>query len=174
VPGGQAARRAHRLTAVDLGSRRRPTSVTIGLLVAGCGFLLDQATKELAVRVLRGRIIEFGPFRLHLVFNEGGAFGLDLPWWAFLVVTVVVAVLIVRTLPKATNQLEPFAYGLLLAGALGNVTDRLLRPPGRGHGEVVDFLGSTFWPTFNLADVGITFGFVLLVGAVIVSERQRR
>ena len=143
------------------------------MLVAASGLVLDQATKELAVRVLSSRTIDLpGPFRLDLVFNAGGAFGLGLPWWVFIVVTAIVAVLIVRTLPRSTSQLEPVAYGLLLSGALGNVTDRLLRPPGGGRGEVVDFLGSTFWPTFNVADVGITVGFVLLVAAVVVSERR--
>lgn len=148
----------------------------IGLLVAAIGWVLDQATKALAVRTLSsGRVVGASlPVHLELTYNEGAAFGLPVPWWVFPIVTAVVVVLVVRNLPHAGSLLEPFAYGLLLAGALGNMSDRLLRPhpAGPGRGEVVDFIASDVWPTFNVADVCISVGFVLLLVSAYLHERQ--
>ena len=145
------------------------------MILAMAGWILDQATKTLAVRTLTARVIDLpGPFHLHLVHNDGAAFGLSAPWWLFLVVTVVVAAVVVRNLPRATGWLDASAYGLLLAGALGNVTDRLVRPPRFARGEVVDFIGSSVWPTFNIADVCITIGFILLVAGVLMAEHRER
>lgn len=139
----------------------------IAVLVAAVGIILDQATKELALQALGpGHVIDLpGPFHLQLTFNAGAAFGIPAPWWLFPIVTVLVLVLVGRSLGRARGLLEPVAYGLLVAGALGNITDRLTRPhpEGVGRGEVVDFIASTFWPTFNVADICISVGFGLLL-----------
>jgi signal peptidase II len=136
------------------------------------GWILDQATKNLAVAKLAdGRVVElFGPLYLELTFNPHAAFGIRVPWWGFPLVTLLLVGLVVWHLPRSQTLIEPFAYGLLMAGALGNMTDRLRRPhpDGIGRGEVVDFIASTFWPTFNVADMCITIGFILLVVAAIV------
>ncbi|MEY3020211.1 MAG: lipoprotein signal peptidase, partial [Actinomycetota bacterium] len=65
------------------------------------------------------------------------------------------------------------AYGLLLAGALGNAIDRLVRAggPGFGRGYVVDFVAWGGFPRFNVADSAITIGFLLLVVALWLDER---
>lgn len=142
-------------------------AVPVGLLVAAAGWILDQATKQAAVLALSdGSTVDVpGPLFLRLTYNPGAAFGLGVPWWVFPIVTAVFVVLVSRNLPRSSSALEPFAYGLLLAGALGNLTDRLLRPHPEGfaRGEVVDFIASTFWPTFNVADVCITVGFLMVV-----------
>jgi signal peptidase II len=157
---------------------RRPGPVAIGMLVAAIGYVLDQATKHLAyVHLAGGEVIDLpGPFFLHLARNPGAAFGLGLPWWAFPIVTGVVVAFVMAYLPNATSAFETFAYGLLLAGALGNMTDRLVRPhpDGWGRGEVVDFIGVTFWPTFNVADICISLGFVFVVIAVLVHWQHER
>jgi signal peptidase II len=146
-----------------------PSARMIAVLVAAAGWIADQATKTLALDALEGgRRIELpGPLYLELTFNPGAAFGLPIPWWAILGITVIVLVLVFRWVSRTASLLEPLALGLLAAGALGNVTDRLLRPhpDGAGRGEVVDFIGSTFWPTFNFADIWITVGFGLFVVA---------
>lgn len=162
------------------GQRGRPSldPMRIGLLVAAIGWILDQSTKAVVVATLAvGEIMPLpGPLFLQLIYNEGAAFGLPVPWWVFPVVAAVVVTLVVRNLPRAETLLDPFAYGLLLAGALGNVTDRLVRPntAGLGRGEVVDFIASSFWPTFNFADICITLGFVLLLVAAFRQERANR
>lgn len=147
-------------------------------LVGAAGVILDQATKRLAVEALSsGRIIDLpGPFHLQLTFNAGAAFGIPAPWWLFPAVTVLVLLLVSRSLGQARGSIEPIAYGLLVAGALGNITDRLARPhpEGIGRGEVVDFIASTFFPTFNAADVWINIGFGLLLIAAFRHERRER
>lgn len=144
-----------------------PSPISTAALLAGIGLIADQATKTLALEALEaGRRIDLpGPLYLELAFNPGAAFGLPIPWWVILGITVLVLTLVVRWVSRATTLLEPAALGLLAAGALGNATDRLLRPhpDGLGRGEVVDFIGSTFWPTFNVADICISIGFALFV-----------
>lgn len=174
-PGPPPARRP---AAARLESDR--TCVWAGALTAAIALVLDQATKHLATVLLRppGRAVELpGPFTLQLTFNPGGAFGLPAPSWFFLLVTVVVVVVVVRNLPRVTAVSPAVAYGLLLAGALGNAADRVFRSGGPGdprflHGHVVDFIASALWPTFNLADVSITSGFVLLLVWLYVEERR--
>ena len=61
--------------------------------------------------------------------------------------------------------------GLLLGGALGNLTDRLVRAPGPLRGAVVDWIHLHHWPIFNLADSAIVIGVVL---ALVVSSRGIR
>jgi signal peptidase II len=55
------------------------------------------------------------------------------------------------------------ALGLLLGGALGNVTDRMVRSPGPLRGHVVDFLQLPHWPVFNLADASICVAAVIVM-----------
>lgn len=105
--------------------------------------------------------------RLTYVLNPGAAFGIHAgpysrPLFAALaLVAVGVIAQIVRVTPPA-ERLRLWALALILGGALGNLTDRL-RPPG----SVVDFLdlgvGTLRWPVFNVADVGVTVGALLLV-----------
>ncbi|MBW3662204.1 MAG: signal peptidase II [Actinobacteria bacterium] len=139
------------------------SAVFLGLMTAAVAFLFDQQTKHLAVNQLsRTRPVEaLGPLRFHLTFNEGGAFGTTVPGgrWFFLIVTVVVVVIVVRNLPTVERGGQAVAYGLLLAGALGNAADRVFR----GDHRVVDFLQLPGWPIFNIADVAITSGFLLLL-----------
>lgn len=164
----QAPGRARPLTTLD----RRPL-VAVSLLVAAAVALLDQQTKRLAVVLLdpTGRVHDLpGPLDLQLVFNEGGAFGTVLPGgrWTFLVITVLVVVLVARSLPRVPDAPHAVAYGLLLAGALGNAADRIFRPDHR----VVDFLKLPHWPVFNLADVAITTGFLLLLLLAVRQPEQ--
>ena len=154
--------------------------VEVGLLVAAVAIILDQATKQVADHLLaRGRMVGWlGPhIGWQLTYNDAGAFGLPAPTWFFFVVTVVVAVIVVRNLPRVSTVPQAVAYGLLMAGALGNIIDRTLRPGGPGdprflHGRVIDFVAWGPWPRFNVADVAITSGFVLLLLSLYREERR--
>ncbi len=55
------------------------------------------------------------------------------------------------------------ASGFLLAGVTGNLTDRIVRPPGVLHGHVIDFLQLPNWPIFNVADMCINVAAALIV-----------
>ena len=157
-----------------------PYSVPVGLGLAVVVVIFDQVTKELAeARLDPGRFVPVLGEHVgwELVYNPGGAFGIPAPWWLFLLVTLVVTVIVLRSLPRTPSLVLASAYGLLLAGALGNVIDRLFRPgarggPDLGGGYVVDFVAWGSFPRFNLADSAITVGFVLLVLGLWLEERR--
>lgn len=105
--------------------------------------------------------------RLTYVVNPGAAFGLQVGPFTreiftglALVASVLIVALIVKT--PAGDRATLWALALILGGAVGNLVDRIGRPAG-----VVDFMdvgvGALRWPVFNLADVGVTTGAVLLV-----------
>jgi signal peptidase II len=127
---------------------------------------LDQLTKWLVVTNLQGR----PPIRLigdavRLVYatNPGGAFSLltGFPLF-FAIMAVVVMGAIVYYARRTTSTGILCVLGLLLGGALGNFTDRLLRGDQLLHGQVVDFVDVGPWPVFNVADSAITIGAITL------------
>jgi signal peptidase II len=141
----------------------------IGLLalVAVLVWGLDQTTKIIAARELAGRapidVID-GVLRLRLVHNSGAAFGIAGGMTVVLTlvaVAVVIAMIrIARTLGSAWWAL---ALGLMLGGAVGNLTDRMLRDPAPLRGHVIDFLELPNWPVFNVADMAVVTGAALMV-----------
>jgi signal peptidase II len=131
---------------------------------------LDVVTKAIAVRELMlprvpheavGNLVRFT-----LVYNPGAAFGLHLgsqSRWIFTALTVVALVILGRLYRSTMRGDVPrvLALALVCAGALGNLWDRLRSDLG-----VVDFLdvgvGDMRWPTFNVADMAVSCGAVLL------------
>jgi signal peptidase II len=154
----------------------QPLATRLALLLAAVGIVLDQATKVVAEALLTGG--EFVPLigsavGWQLVYNPGAAFGLPAPPWVFLLVTLLVVGIVVRTLPQVTSHLQAIAYGLLLSGAIGNLIDRVFRADeGPLSGRVVDFVAWGSFPRFNVADACITVGFALLVVALYLEERR--
>lgn len=133
-------------------------------------FVVDQATKWLAVEYLLGRPpVEIMPgFDLQLVYNTGAAFGMldDAGGWQnafFIAVAAGISLFIVHQLRRLTRAELQIAvsYALILGGALGNVIDRLRQ------GYVVDFIHWFYrdyhWPNFNIADSAICIGAALLI-----------
>jgi signal peptidase II len=137
----------------------------VAVIAAGI-LAVDQLSKTWAVAALTGR----GPvdvvgslLRFELVRNPGAAFNFATGMtWIFTVVAIAVAVVIVRVSRKLGSVGWAVALGLLLGGALGNLSDRLLRAPGFGVGHVVDFLALPHWPVFNVADMSIDTAAVLI------------
>jgi signal peptidase II len=141
---------------------------------------LDVVTKRVAEQVL----LPIPPMevvgdwlRLRLVYNLGAAFGLNLgPWsrWIFLVLAIVAAVLLYR-LARASSPLDWFrqlSCGLVAGGAVGNLIDRI-----RGAQGVVDFIdvgiGLHRWPTFNVADMGVSCGAIALAISLWLEDARR-
>ncbi|GAA2037313.1 signal peptidase II [Pseudokineococcus marinus] len=128
---------------------------------------LDQLTKALAVsRLTEGEPVELVPgvLDLYLLYNPGAAFSLATGLtWVLTLVAVGVVVAVALMARRLGSRAWAYALGLLLGGALGNLTDRLLREPGFGTGHVVDFLRLPRWPVFNLADSAIVVAAVLVV-----------
>jgi len=135
--------------------------------VAAVVYLIDQATKVWAVRSLQGaEPIEVVPGVLDLRFlrNPGAAFGLATgATWVLSLLACVVVVVVVVMAARLRERTWALALGLLLAGALGNLTDRLFRQPGFMRGHVVDFLELPNWPVFNVADMALTAACVLVL-----------
>lgn len=139
------------------------------LLLAAAIIVADQATKQW---VLAGfRLHESRPvtdfFNLVLVFNSGAAFSFLAGaggWqkWFFVCLALGISIWLVGLLRQhAGERLLPFAVSLILAGALGNMIDRLR------FDAVVDFLdfhvAGYHWPAFNVADSAITAGVALML-----------
>ncbi|MDA8104572.1 MAG: signal peptidase II [Nitrospiraceae bacterium] len=132
-------------------------------LLALAVFLLDQATKYFIMHHLNlYQVVKILPsFNIVYYRNIGSAFGMfkSLGNAFFIVVSLgaimAVSVFIVK---DADSRL---AFSLILAGAAGNLADRII------HGYVVDFLevyaGSFYWPAFNVADSALTVGIALLI-----------
>lgn len=141
----------------------------------------DQFSKWIAVRALdfgeRVAIIP-GFFDFTLVYNRGAAFSFLASaggWqrWFFTGIGLVAAAFIIWMLARHGSQrLFAFALTLILGGAIGNVIDRVL------HGQVTDFVllywRAWHWPAFNVADMAITFGAVLLIVDELLRVRRSR
>lgn len=153
-------------------TRRRTLAGLLYAIAAGA-YLLDRLTKYLAQEHLAGRPpIEIipGVVQLRYATNAGGAFGLfgGQPW-LFFTATVVVCVVIVATSLRLSSWVSSLGLGLILGGAVGNLTDRIVRGPGVS-GTVVDFIDFHVWPVFNAADSAIVIGALI----VLVAGVQRR
>jgi signal peptidase II len=130
---------------------------------------LDQISKYIITRNLQlnqSIPVISGIFNLTLVHNRGAAFGLlknQLP--VFIVTAIVAVVLMLFTLKnKKHKAIYAFALSLILAGALGNLIDRLF------FGYVIDFLDFRIWPVFNIADSAITFGAIILGYSILTDK----
>ena len=144
-------------------------------LAAGLGVLADLLSKWYAwekLAELPGQTREVIPgfLALKLVYNPGIAFGIELGWWVILS-AVVVGIGLVVCLFLASDKEAVYYHvglGMILAGALGNLVDRLREP-----WKVRDFIDFSFWPTFNVADVLLCVG-VALVGLWILRGHPRK
>lgn len=145
---------------------------TMLLLTAMIAFDLDLITKIIAVSVLDGRppvkLLD-GLVYLQVLRNPGAAFSMATGMtWVFTLIAAGVVVAIVWIAPKMRSRGWAIGLGLVLAGALGNLTDRVFRSPGPLRGHVVDIVSviepnGTFFPVFNVADVAISVGGTLIV-----------
>jgi signal peptidase II len=120
---------------------------------------LDAVTKLAAEALLDdGPAHITGPLSFKLGHNSGVAFGLGAtgPAWVVVAVTAVVIMVLAVAAWRGTFT-STFAAGLILGGAVANFIDRI------GDGAVTDMIDVGWWPTFNVADIAITTGVVLLV-----------
>lgn len=146
---------------------RRPALIRFAL-VAVPVLVLDVATKVAAVALLRpGEPVPLlgDLLRLYLIRNPGAAFSLgEGATWIFTVLAVVVlGFLLGYVVPQLRHRGWAVGLGLVVAGIAGNLIDRLFRQPGFAHGHVVDFLQLPYWPIFNVADMGVVIGAIVIV-----------
>jgi signal peptidase II len=143
--------------------------------LAGAVLLLDQITKVWAVAALDDRTIDVvWKLQLRLVRNPGTAFSLGEgkgPLLGVVACGVVVVLVILARQPR--SAVSAVGIALLLGGAVGNIVDRIVRSPhGFLEGHVVDFIDFQFWPVFNVADMGVTCGIILVIFEMQETSRR--
>lgn len=152
---------------VDRSPAVRRRRVILLFCVAVLAYLLDLGSKMLVVAKLEHQepIEIFGDWlKLDAIRNAGAAFGFGEAFTIiFTVIAATVIVVIARLARKLYSLPWAIALGLLLGGALGNLTDRVFRAPGVFEGAVVDFIAPAHFAVFNLADSAIVCGGILIV-----------
>jgi signal peptidase II len=147
--------------------------LTFALTVSG--YILDRLSKYIILKSLSaGESIPVLENIFHITFvnNTGAAFGiLKGQGWLFIIIAVLSGIFLTAYLIIKRDTIplyEKTALSLILAGILGNLTDRLY------FGYVIDFLDFRVWPVFNIADSFITVGVaILLVGMLIVEGKGK-
>jgi len=131
------------------------------LIISIIVLILDQLSKYIIEINLYKKSIDIieNVFSITYVENYGAAWGiLSNNNWIILILTPLLIGLIVWYLYKISkNKLEYIAGGLVIGGAIGNYLDRIVR------GYVVDFFDFKIWPVFNIADIGIVVGCILMI-----------
>src|SRR3954467_13391844 len=153
-------------------TRPRQRRTTLLLLTAAAVLLADVVSKLVVVATLQpGEQVDLigHVLRLTETRNAGAAFSVGTSATVlFTVVALGVVVVIAREARRLTSGGWAITLGLLLGGALGNLTDRLLRSPGPLRGHVVDWIELPHWPVFHPADSAIVIGGCL---AVLLASR---
>ena len=143
---------------------RRRTALVV--VVAAVVITIDQLTKTWAVHTLATRDIDlFWTLRFHLARNRGPAFSLGFGSGGLIAILAIVIVIVFLVIGRSVDtKLGVLSLGLVLGGAIGNLVDRAFRE-GSGFlgGGVIDFIDPQWWPIFNVADMAVTIGGVLLV-----------
>ena len=149
---------------------RRPARTRLLLAVAAVVLAVDLVSKLVVVATLSGREplrLLGGAVYLTQTRNTGAAFSFaEGATVLFTLIAVAVVVIIVRASRRLFSTGWAVALGLVLGGALGNLSDRVFRDPGFLRGGVVDFISlfdpyGRVWPIFNAADSAIVCGGIL-------------
>ncbi|MET7682233.1 signal peptidase II [Streptomyces sp. NPDC005423] len=163
--GGQEREEREETAAAQRPRGKRRIAVLFA--VATFAYGLDLVSKLLVV----ARLEHHAPveligdwLELNAIRNPGAAFGFGAAFTViFTMIAAAVIVVIARLARKLHSLPWAIALGLLLGGALGNLTDRIFRSPGIFQGEVVDFIAPKGFAVFNLADSAIVCGGILIV-----------
>ena len=132
---------------------------------------VDQLTKMLAANYLVGNTLVLIPgwLQLHYITNDGMALSLFRgARWMFIVLTVLYLGLVIWAVAKKHIYKKPELWCLaaITGGAIGNLIDRVQT------GLVVDMIGIPWFSTFNVADIFITFGAIILVVYILTKDKE--
>ena len=144
------------------------------VFVAIVAVVIDQLTKAWASTHLADGHVDHVVWTLqfNLSFNSGMAFGRAQGWGPFIaVLATLVIVAFVLGIKTTDGKLSAIAVGCIVGGATGNLIDRLFRDEAWLRGRVVDFIDFQWFPIFNVADMCINVGGVLLVLGYFRSSR---
>ena len=142
-------------------------------------FLLDRVSKLYVIHLdgilLNSEIINSKFINIHLIWNEGVAFGLlafnEKSFYNFITGFIVIIILTLIYFIRKTKGIEKYSFIIILGGALGNVFDRFL------YSAVPDFIDIHYqnfhWFIFNVADIFITLGVILLIYVEIFLKNKK-
>ncbi|MAG60238.1 signal peptidase II [archaeon] len=125
--------------------------------IAAIIVVIDQLLKYIVRQFVTVAIPLTSFFSISNIQNTGAGFGI-LPGQRILLILIslIVIVVIIKYFKKEKG-LAQVSWALILGGAVGNVIDRIL------FGSVTDFLAFSFWPAFNVADMAVTVGVIILL-----------
>jgi len=119
-------------------------------------FIIDRVTKILALRFLtEGLFCYKNIFGLKLLLNNGVAFGILIPKIISITLASIIVIILINLLLK--NKVNIFPILIILVGAISNILDRL------NYNAVIDFITIKYMPIFNLADIYIVIGLIMLI-----------
>jgi signal peptidase II len=132
----------------------------LNVIIIAALIFIDQFSKY----IIRLRRLADGGF---YICNKNIAFGIQIPDFLFWLFWVAVAIVLVWNVYKKHFLLSPLSFLLILSGAISNIIDRIYL------GCIVDFIDLKFWPVFNLADVFITIGAIMLISKMLNLKSQK-
>jgi signal peptidase II len=159
--------------------RLPPRRFAVLAVVAPLALALDILTKTLMVANQEGKSpirILGGIVYLDVIRNPGAAFSMATGMtWILSLIAVAVVVALIVVAPRLRSTGWAIGLGLVLAGALGNLLDRIFRSPGPLRGHVVDFVSvfgpyAQYFAVFNVADSCICVGGALIVLMAILGR----
>ena len=136
------------------------------LILSSFIIIIDQITKYSMLRNYKTFINkDFIFFKLDLVKNYGAAFNIFSGSRIFLsMISIIISIILLSLIVKkyTTNILDLYSYSFMLGGTIGNGIDRIYR------GFVIDFINLNFinFPVFNIADITINIGFILIIYSI--------
>ena len=148
------------------------------IIIVSLIFLLDRISKTYVIHLdeilLNSEIINSKFINIQLIWNEGVAFGLlafnEKSFYNFITGFIVIIILTLIYFIRKTRGIEKYSFIIILGGALGNVFDRFL------YSAVPDFIDIHYqnfhWFIFNVADIFITLGVILLIYAEIFLKNK--
>lgn len=147
-------------------TRRTHKWLWLWLGLAAFAYTCDQLTKWWVTSTMvegQSTPVIPGVLQWYFIRNSGAAFsiGEDFTWF-FTIIMAGVSVAIIVIARRIGSAWWAIGLGLVLGGALGNLTDRLFRPPSFAMGHVVDFISFPNFAIFNMADMAVVGGVITI------------
>ena len=129
--------------------------------------ILDQISKIAIIKYLSNNITITSFIKIMNVRNEGAGFGI-LQGKTFLLIlfTLIILTVLIINIKEILKENYFYAVALIFGGGVGNLIDRI------HYGYVTDFISIWIWPVFNVADIAISIGGIILVYQLYIQSRQ--
>ena len=143
-------------------------------------FFLDRISKLFVIHQdklnFNSEIYSSKFLKIHLIWNEGIAFGLfsfnEDYLYNFLTILILIVIIFIILMLRKSDPLRKYALLLVLGGALGNFFDRLIY---KAVPDFIDFhVGNFHWFIFNVADIFITFGIFFMIIIELMSKNKNQ